>query len=98
MYNFKNYLNSHKWLVYLSKYYDRKIKLKLFSEKVLFIKSLGLQVSYVYFTGMQSSTFIPIKKLQKIFINEVITMVRKIYKNQWCIGHSVTLHWRNVLH
>lgn len=60
---------------YFNASYISWIHSNFFPEKVLLVKSLGLQITVTYCTGLQSCIFIPWKNIEKVFINEVITLV-----------------------
>lgn len=50
---------------------------KVDHESLLVIGSLGIQVSYSYASGRETTTFIEMNKIKDIVINEAIYMVRQ---------------------
>ncbi|GLV33267.1 hypothetical protein CBL_08435 [Carabus blaptoides fortunei] len=60
---------------------DQKLQLltKVKRERLLIIKSLGLQYSIIYHLGSKRTQFVPWDIIQKVLINEVITMHRVLY-------------------
>lgn len=72
---------------------------KVDHETLLFIGSLGIQLSSSYASGRETTTFIEMGKIKDIVINEAIYMVRTFLQptDMWVYTLARMVNWRLLL-